>query len=214
MSDIEALRLGFKRFYLGYFQEHKELFERLAREGQAPRTLIISCSDSRADPVLITGAKPGDLFVIRNVANLVPPCEKDGHFHGTSAGIEFAVCNLGVRNIIVMGHARCGGIRALLERYGENNEGEGFIAPWVSLAHQARERVLKRWPDANPEFQQRACERAAILISLENLMTFPFVQRRVEAGELKLFGWYFDIESGELMEYDPASRRFYDLVFD
>lgn len=205
MAEIEALRQGFKRFHAGYFQEHRALFEALARQGQQPRTLIISCSDSRADPMLITDARPGDLFVIRNVANLVPPCERDGASHGTSAAIEFAVCNLEVHHIIVMGHAQCGGIRALLSGYGEHNdEGEGFIAPWMAVARRARDRVLAEHPDAEPEFLQRACERAAIQLSLENLMTFPFVTRRVERGELRLHGWYFDLENGQLFEHDPG----------
>ena len=100
------------------------------------------------------------LFVVRNVANLVPPYETTGRYHGTSAALEFAVCNLQVENIIVLGHSRCGGIRALLDGYGQNDEGEGFIAPWVQIAAPAREEVLRRWPDAGREFQQRACERA------------------------------------------------------
>lgn len=208
MNEIEALRQGFRRFHQGYFQQHRELFEQLAREGQAPPTLIIGCSDSRADPLLITDAKPGDLFVIRNVANLVPPCQDDDGFHGISAAIEFAVCQLGVRNIIVMGHARCGGIKALLANDHDQNIGEGFIAPWIALARRARDQVLEQWPGADAAFLQRACERAGIQLSLDNLLTFPFVRQRVEAGELQLFGWYFDIESGELLEHDPGWRSF------
>lgn len=210
MSEIEALRQGFKRFHEGYFQQHRELFEQLARQGQSPSTLIIGCSDSRADPLLITDARPGDLFVVRNVANLVPPCQNDDGFHGTSAAIEFAVCRLRVRNIIVMGHARCGGVQALLAD-ADQPAGEGFIAPWIALARRARDRVLRQWPDADDAFLQRACERATIQLSLENLITFPFVRRRVEAGELRLFGWYFDIESGELLEHDPGWRSFLSL---
>jgi len=127
--------------------------------------------------------------------------------------VEFAVCNLKVHNIIVLGHSRCGGIRALLEGYGENEEGEGFIAPWVKIAASARDEVLQRWPDASKEFKQRACERAGIRASLNNLMTFPFIRQRVEQGQLKLYGWYYDLENGELMQYDPEKDRFYDLYF-
>ncbi|MCP5158223.1 MAG: carbonic anhydrase [Gammaproteobacteria bacterium] len=181
--------------------------------GQTPSTMLIGCSDSRVDPAILTDSAPGDLFVVRNVANLVPPYETTGRYHGTSAALEFAVCNLEVRNIVVLGHSRCGGIRALLEGYGQNDEGEGFIAPWVQIAASSREEVLRRWPDTSREFQQRACERAGIRASLVNLMTFPFVRERVEGGRLNLYGWYYDLENGELMQYDPDKDRFYDLYF-
>jgi carbonic anhydrase len=151
--------------------------------------------------------------VVRNVANLVPPYETTGRYHGTSAALEFGVCNLKVHNIIVLGHSRCGGISALLDGYGENDEGEGYIAPWVRIAAPARDEVLRRWPDASSEFKQRACERAGIRTSLMNLMTFPFIRQRVEDGRVKLYGWYYDLENGELMQYDPDKDRFYDMYF-
>jgi len=211
MTTINELLQGFQRFRVKSFEPNRELFNRLAMRGQTPRTLLIGCSDSRVDPAILTDSAPGDLFVVRNVANLIPPCETGGRYHGTSAAVEFAVCNLKVDNIIVLGHSRCGGIRALLEGYGENEEGEGFIAPWVQIATPARDEVLRRWPDASKEFKQRACERASIRISLTNLMTFPFIRQRVEAGSLNLYGWYYDLENGELMQYDPEKDRFYDL---
>lgn len=207
MSDIEKLIRGFQRFRARYFERDRELFQQLAREGQTPRTLVIACSDSRVDPAIITDAEPGDLFVIRNVANLVPPAEDSGAFHGTSAAVQFAVCDLEVRHIVVMGHGHCGGIRALLEGDAET----GYIGNWVRIAGRARDKVLERWPDASPAFRQRAAERMSIIVSLENLMTFDFVRTRVEAGTLKLYGWYFDIENGELMQYDTEARRFHDL---
>lgn len=213
MPEIKKLLQGFQRFHARYFEQNRQLFDQLARRGQTPPTLVIGCSDSRVDPAILTDTAPGDLFVVRNVANLVPPCESGGTFHGTSAALEFAVCNLGVKNVIVLGHAYCGGIRALMEG-SQQDKGEGFIAPWVSIATPARDAVLKRWPEASKEFQQRACERASILVSLENLLTFPFVRQRVEEGSLKLYGWYFDIDSGELMQYDSERRRFHDLYFD
>lgn len=213
MTNINELLQGFQRFRVKSFEPNRELFNRLAMQGQTPRTLLIGCSDSRVDPAILTDSAPGDLFVIRNVANLVPPHETTGRYHGTSAALEFAVCNLKVSNIIILGHSRCGGIRALLEGYGENDEGEGFIAPWVKIAASARDEVLRRWPDASNEFKQRACERAGIRASLNNLMTFPFIRQRVEQGQLKLYGWYYDLENGELMQYDPEKDRFYDLYF-
>ena len=211
MAEIEALLQGFRRFRSHYFQANRALFNQLAQRGQSPKTMVIGCSDARVDPAVITDAAPGDLFVVRNVANLVPPYENDGVHHGTSAALEFAVCNLKVNNIVVLGHAHCGGIQALLEGYGEQHEGEGFIAPWMKMALSARQKVLDRWPDDGKAVQQCACERAGILVSLDNLMTFPFVKQRVEDGRLRLFGWYFDIENGELLQYDPEKHHFHDL---
>ena len=212
MAEIEELLQGFRRFRSKAFQENRRLFIQLAQNGQFPRTMVIGCSDSRVDPAVITDAAPGDLFVVRNVANLVPPCETHGIFHGTSAALEFAVCDLKVSSIVVLGHAHCGGIKALLEGAAERNE--GFIGPWVKIATPARDKVLAQWPDAGKEFQQRACERASILVSLDNLMTFVFIKEAVASGRLRLFGWYFDIENGELLQYDPEKGYFHDLYFD
>ena len=213
MTNINELLQGFQRFRVKSFEPNRELFNRLTMKGQTPRTLLIGWSDSRVDPAILTDSAPGDLFVVRNVANLAPPYETTGRYHGTSAALEFAVCNLQVHNIIVLGHSHCGGISALLDGYGENNEGEGYIAPWVRIAAPARDEVLQRWPEASREFKRRACERAGIRTSLANLMTFPFIHRRVEEGCLKLYGWYYDLENGELMQYDPEKDRFYDLYF-
>ncbi|MGB5063911.1 MAG: carbonic anhydrase, partial [Candidatus Competibacter sp.] len=146
MSDIHELLKGFQRFRVKSFEPNRELFNRLAMQGQTPGTLLIGCSDSRVDPAILTDSAPGDLFVVRNVASLVPPYETTGRYHGTSAALEFAVCNLHVHNIIVLGHSHCGGISALLDGYGENDEGEGYIAPWVRIAAPARDEVLRRWP--------------------------------------------------------------------
>lgn len=213
MPAINELLQGFQRFRVKTFQPQREIFNRLALQGQTPSTLLVSCSDSRVDPAILTDAAPGDLFVVRNVASLIPPCETGGRHHGTSAAVEFAVCNLKVSHIIILGHSHCGGISALLDGYGENNEGEGYIAPWMNIAASARDEVLQRWPDASREFKQRACERAGIRTSLANLMTFPFVRQRVEAKELFLYGWYYDLENGELLQYDAEKDRFYDLYF-
>jgi carbonic anhydrase len=212
MPEIKALLQGFRRFRSKTFEENRKLFSDLVQHGQSPKTVIIGCSDSRVDPAIITEAAPGDLFVVRNVANLVPPCEETGVYHGTSAALDFAVCNLKVRNIVVLGHAHCGGIKALIQGY--DHHAEGFIGPWVKIAAAARNNVLERWPDADKEFQQRACEQASVLVSLENLLTFPFIKEAVEAGRLRLFGWYFDLENGELLQYDPEKHHFYDLCFD
>lgn len=209
MPEVKTLLAGFQRFRKKVFEADHAHYEQLVRDGQHPHTLVIACCDSRVDPVVVLDAKPGELFVIRNVANLVPPWEPEtGHFHGTSAGLEYAVCNLQVENVVVMGHSHCGGIQALLDHYGEHNEGQGFIAPWVQLAHWARDRVLRVYPQADGEHLARACERTAVEVSLDNLLSFPFVAERVKAGTLRVLGWYFEIETGDLYECQRGWERF------
>ncbi len=212
MPEIYRLLQGFERFRKENFEPNREFFKRLAK-GQAPRTMVVSCSDSRVDPAIITHSLPGELFVVRNVANLVPPCQSANTYRGTSAALEYAVCYLHVHNIIVMGHAHCGGIKAIIDGHDKYKLGEGFIAPWIEMAAPARDRVLEHWPNADKAFQERAIEMASILISLDNLMSFPFVKQRIESGQLRLFGWYFNLDLCELLQYDPEQGRFGDLEF-
>lgn len=203
MKDIAHFIEGFGKFHSVYFGSHPELFEDL-KEGQNPKAMMIGCSDSRVDPAILVNSSPGDLFVARNVANLVPPYQEDGGYHGVSAALEFAVRNLEVQHVIVMGHSQCGGIRALMQGI----EDRQFVSQWVQIAQAAKEEVLASLKDKPPELQARACEEAAILLSLENLATFPWVAKAVEAGELTLHGWYFDLAAGELLAYDPESLGF------
>lgn len=191
MKDLSDLIAGFRRFQRRYFHDDRALFERLVRQGQSPRAMVAACCDARADPAIVMDCDPGDLFVVRNVANLVPPCEAGGGYHGTSAALEFAIRCLGVEHAIVMGHARCGGIRALLGEMRFGDDAGQFIAPWMSIADEARRDVL-----------------AAIRVSLRNLMSFPFVRSAIDAGRLALHGWYFDIEHGALLRYAEASGLF------
>lgn len=202
MDEIKKLIDGFGRFHAHYYERDRGLFGRLARDGQSPAVTVIACCDSRVDPAIITDSDPGDLFVVRNVANLVPPYETGGHYHGTSAALEFAVCTLKVRHVIVLGHAHCGGIRALVEQ-GPVGNGTGFIAPWMPIAEDARREVQEQLPTADMERRTRACERAAIRVSLKNLMSFPFVSAAVRAGQLTTHGWYFDIGQGALFGCGP-----------
>lgn len=208
MKDIAKFIAGFERFHDKYFGHDRELFDRLRHE-QRPRAMVIACCDSRADPAILTDAEPGEMFVVRNVANLVPPYEPGGSFASVPAALEFAVLSLEVEHVIVLGHAQCGGIRALMSDAGPGGE---FISKWVSIAQRARERVLAELPDKPPALQEQACEQAAILVSLENLMTYPWIARRVEAGSLHLHGWYFDIGQGELLGYSPLDAAFGPLV--
>jgi carbonic anhydrase len=206
VQEIARFIAGFKRFKQQYFGQEKDRFA-LLRHEQNPKVLLIGCSDSRVDPAILTGCAPGELFVVRNVANLVPPCEHDGQFHGVSAALEYAVCHLEVEHIIVLGHSGCGGINALMHGIPNGRPGD-FIGRWVQIAKKGRERVLMELSGKEPEKQSRACEQAAILISLENLLTFPWIRERVDSGSLLLHGWYFDICTGQLYSYDPDGAAF------
>ena len=206
---IRRLIHGFRHFRKAYFSDSTELYSRL-KHGQMPGTLMIACCDSRVDPAHLTRSTPGELFVIRNVANLVPPYHPDSTFHGVSSAIEYAVRTLEVKHIIVLGHSHCGGIHALMTEEEHRAPGE-FLKPWLSLAEPARQRVKEQLGDQPPELQCRACEESAILLSMENLMTFPWIRERVEAGELKIHGWYFNLEHGELFDYDSEAEEFRPL---
>ncbi|MDT6964452.1 carbonic anhydrase [Cupriavidus sp. SZY C1] len=217
MHAIERLLKGFERFQQHYFEEAPALYDAL-RAGQHPQTLLIGCSDSRVDPGLLLGSDPGDLFTVRNVANLVPPCHEteSGRLHGVSAAIQFAVEQLRVARIIVMGHSGCGGIRALLARPAADGDTpaprQDFIGPWVRIAAPARHLVDQTMPDASADQRQHACEQASILVSLRNLESFPFVRDARERGALTLHGWYFDIAAGALLAYSDRADSFLPLV--
>lgn len=211
MPELKNLIEGFRRFRQQHFIDQPDLYQQLVAQGQSPQALVIACSDSRVDPALITDATPGDIFVVRNVANVVPPYVDDGKTHGTSAAIEFSVKHLKVPYIIIMGHSKCGGIRALMEGK-HSSDTHGFIDPWMSVMSPARDIVKREHQQADLDSQCQHCERAAVGVSLANLMGFPFVREAVEAGKLKLNGWYFDFEQGELFErqedgsFKPLSR--------
>ena len=189
---MDDLIEGYRRFRSGTWDRERNRFEELSRSGQKPQTMLIACSDSRADPAMIFDAPPGALFVARNVANLMPPYSPDSKFHGTSAALEFGVRALKVSNVVVMGHAMCGGIHALL--HGAPAETSDFVDHWVSIAERAKLRAL----NVAPEHRQDFCEHESVRLSLENLMTFPWVRERVEAGELRLHGCFFSIHTGIL----------------
>lgn len=197
---MERLIEGYRRFRETYWQEHRDVFEALAA-GQNPRVMVIACCDSRVDPQLIFDAKPGEIFVVRNVANLVPPYSPNRDHHGTSAALEFAVKGLNVEHIVVLGHAQCGGVRALLT--SDEGHEDDFIGSWMQIAHAARSRALSEAPD-DGETAQRICEHETVRVSLRNLMTFPWIRQRVEADKLQLHGWYFAIETGDLVRLTTA----------
>ena len=205
---IEKLIAGYRRFRSGYYEANRERLIELARTGQSPNVAVVACCDSRVDPAVITQSAPGELFVIRNVASLVPPCEGEGVWHGTSAALQFAVCDLQVEHIVVLGHARCGGIQTLLEYPRAAVAYEGFVASWMSIADEVREQVLARTDLRTFEERAHACELGAIETSLANLQTFPWICKAMERGRLHLHGWYYDLETGDLLYLDPAERIF------
>lgn len=207
MAEVKSLLDGYRRFYNRHFLRSDPLFNQLATRGQAPKTLVIACSDSRVDPAIVLDADPGDIFVVRNVANLVPPYETNSGHHGTSAAIEFAVRNLNVKHVIVFGHSACAGIGALL--HGAPQEGEdSFIGRWVNIAHEAKDYTLRVCGHADHPDARRLCEEQAILTSLQNLMTFPWLNARVETGDLKLHGWHFELTTGTLCTWKQEERAF------
>lgn len=197
MSDeMKNLLKGYQRFKQKYYEE-SSLYETLVTEGQKPKFLVIACSDSRVDPAMIFDAKPGELFVVRNVANLVPPCETNPHHHSTSSAIEFAVLSLGVTDIVILGHSQCGGIQALMQGANEDDSTD-FIGPWIDIAKPAKQKVLEEHAECSFEEQAHFCEKESLLISLKNLKSFPWIRQRLENKTLCLHAGHFDMASGKI----------------
>lgn len=203
----DTLIKGYRNFMNGRYLDERERYRSLAESGQKPHTLIVACCDSRAAPETIFDAGPGELFVVRNVANMVPPYEPDGQYHSTSAALEFAVQSLRVRDIIVMGHGRCGGIRAALDPNAEPLSPGDFIGKWMNLVKPAAEQIQNNSLMTAAE-RQTAMERVSIRNSIENLRTFPCVKILEDRGKLGIHGAWFDISNGELWIMDPVSKDF------
>ncbi|KAA1175471.1 carbonic anhydrase [Rhizobium tropici] len=206
-SFPDTLLNGYRNFMSGRYVDERERYRNLAEIGQNPSTLVIACCDSRSAPEIIFDAGPGELFVIRNVANMVPPYEPDGNFHATSSALEFAVLSLKVSDIVVMGHGRCGGIRAALDPDAEPLSPGDFIGRWMGLLKPAAEQIQSN-DIMTPAERQTALERISIRNSLENLRSFPEIKAREEEGKLSLHGAWFDISTGELWIMDPDTRDF------
>ena len=197
MTHFTDLIEGYRRFRGAEWLQERERWRELAA-GQAPKVMVIACSDSRVDPATIFRSRPGETFVVRNVAALVPPYETTGTYHGVSAAVEFAVTKLAVEEIVVLGHGACGGVHAALtQSLAGATPGEGgFVANWISILDEARERVVAA--HGTGEAGQRALEQEGVRTSISNLMTFPFVRERVEAGTLAIRGAVFAIADGDL----------------
>lgn len=209
MVDFEALIAGYGRFREEGWARERERWERLA-QGQSPKVMVIACSDSRVDPSQIFDAGPGEMFVVRNVAALVPPFETGGGYHGVSAALEFAVTQLGVAEIIVLGHGQCGGCAAALTaQFSGAAHGEGgFIARWISMLGRARERVCADYGGDVDAKAFKAMEHEAVKVSLSNLRTFPWVKAGEAEHTLKLHGAWFAIADGGLLLLDEESGIF------
>lgn len=194
MPELNKLLTGYQAFYKEQSDNDGALFKKLSK-GQAPKVLVITCSDSRISPLKITQAAPGEMFVVRNVANLVPPYQpKPDSLHGVSAALEFGVCHLEVKHIVVMGHSGCGGIKALREGISApEGQDMSFIGSWMEIAKSAK------------CVSQLQCEEEAIKVSLENLKTFPWIKSRVDSGAIELHGWYFRLDDGKLLTLDDDS---------
>lgn len=203
---------GYNAFRSGRLQAEQSRYRELAESGQSPQVMVIGCSDSRVSPEVIFDARPGELFVVRNVANLVPPYAPDARLHGVSAALEFAIEALKVKHIVVLGHAQCGGVQAYASDSAPLSPGD-FIGKWMSLITPAVERVGPRGKRAEREYFEKL-EQASIVNSIDNLMTFPRVRFLNEHGEIAVHGAYFGVATGQLSVRDPKTGEFLPVGAD
>jgi carbonic anhydrase len=198
---FEKLRQGFREFRKAYAIGENSLMKELSEQGQSPEVMVVACSDSRVDPALLLQTHPGQLFVVRNVANIIPPYEADGAHPGTSAALEFGVCYLNVSHIIILGHFPCGGIQAML--FPEKLHQDDFISNWTSINKDSSSHFEPHQVDE--------CAQASLKESYQNCLTFPWIKSRVEANQLHIRCWFFDISKGQLFELDAASGEYRTL---
>ncbi len=208
----KSLLEGYRTFRTQRLPVEQSRYRELSVHGQSPESMVIGCCDSRVSPEVIFDAGPGELFVVRNIANLVPVYQPDENAHGVSAALEFAVNVLQVKNIVVLGHAQCGGIRAFVDKAAPLSPGD-FIGKWMAMFIKPGEVVEQRSHESMQDFVTRI-EKAAVFRSLENLETFPFVRARVESGQLQLHGAYFGVAEGSLFVLDKQSKEFKSAATD
>jgi carbonic anhydrase len=206
MAFPQQLLDGYRAFLIGRLRHEQDRYRGLAESGQSPQIMLIGCCDSRVSPEVIFDARPGELFVVRNVANIVPPYAPDGQAHGVSAALEFGVAALKVRHIVVLGHAQCGGVKAFAEDAEPLSPGD-FIGNWMKLMTPAAEKVGPRGAMSPADYQARL-EQANVVNSLDNLMTFPRLRKLTESGQVTLHGAYFGVATGQLSVRDPATGTF------
>ena len=196
-SFKKALK-GYEQFRMRYAQGDQSVMEGLSLNGQQPKIMVVACCDARVDPALILQCDPGDLFVVRNVANLIPPYEKDDAHHGTSAALEFGICRLHVKHLVILGHSQCGGIQAFMDKCSHGHD--DFITNWVSLIQSNQ--VYETADDY---------AKASLTQSLENCLTFPWIRTGVANGNLRIHLWYFDIKTGQIQSYDSQEKNYKPL---
>ena len=206
---MQKLEAGIHHFQANYFAEHRQLFEQLAEAGQRPETLFITCADSRVVPDLITNTQPGELFTVRNIGNVVPSVTR-GVMGGVSAAIQYAVELLEVGNVIVCGHTQCGAIDAILNP--ERVAHLPFVSRWLADAEDIPRLIQERYGNLDHDARMMAAVQENVLVQLENLRSFDFVQRRLDEGKLKISGWVFKIGTGDVFDYDPVSEQFLQLA--
>ncbi|UFH59587.1 carbonic anhydrase [Sulfurovum mangrovi] len=209
-SKLTKFVKGHNAFQQVKFKKNEERFKRLVEQGQNPKALFIGCSDSRVMPDMITGAKPGDLFIIRNVGNFVAPYKPDEDYHSTASAIEYAVSILEVSDIIVCGHSHCGAIEALYKELPHTPENLHTIK-WLDLGREAKKVASLAYKDKDRTEMLRYTEKISVVYQLENLLTYPGVKRRIEEGTLFLHAWHYDLESGVIEHYDDENFEFIPL---
>jgi carbonic anhydrase len=211
---MEKLIEGVHKFHNGEFGNYRKLFRKLSQEGQNPHTLFITCSDSRVLAELITQSKPGDLFVVKNVGNIVPPTGVTGSTNSTAAAIEFAVESLLVNDIVVCGHSQCGAMEALLRGLPDQDSLPN-LRDWLSLAAPVRQVLQTQYSHLKSHAEQvTAASEENVLFAIENLRSYPCVEKRLAAGSLRLHGWFFKIATAELFAFDPDTKQFLPLIAD
>ena len=210
-SKLKEFVIGHSAFQKVKFKKNEERFKRLVKEGQNPKALFIGCSDSRVMPDMITGSKPGDLFIVRNIGNFVAPFKPDEDFHSTASAIEYAVSMLEVSDIIVCGHSHCGAIAALYSDLPQTPENLHTIK-WLDLGKEAKKVAMLAYKGRSEEEMLRYTEKLSVVYQLDNLLTYPGVKRRVEEGTLFLHAWHYDLESGLIEHYDDEKYEFIPLT--
>jgi carbonic anhydrase len=203
---VERLYRGIHKFQSSHFKKEEEFFRRLSTR-QTPEVLFITCSDSRVDPSLVTQSKPGELFIVRNVGNIIPPYESIKDKNSFAAALEFAVLELKVADIIVCGHSNCGAMKSLYQNVHEL-QSMPHLREWITLATPAKRHVEQYYPDVPQAKKERITEKENILEQLRNIETYPFVANALEEGTVYLHGWYYDIGKGEILSYNPIADKF------
>ena len=201
LESFKRIINGYQKFHEKYKCEDSTLLKNLAEQGQKPEIMVVACCDSRVDPALLLQCNPGDLFVVRNVANIVPPYENDEAHHGTSAALEFGVCYLNIKHIIILGHSQCGGINALLNQH-QLKQQDDFISNWINLIKL----------DNKTHKEVDSCAKEALLTSHQNCLSFPWLKQRLDEQKLAIHLWFFEIKEGIIYAYYPDTKEFKPLT--